>query len=375
MGVLRFPRPAALYIPKGEFNPLSPRLVTTNMISPPLSPDFSFDFETLPSDMLPALEYISNKLRTKMMHVTLIVGRQKPFSVDQGEPDFLITPITPLDTPTSEAFAQITARAAKKFPLESSSVWADTLQWSNSQQKGEKDTERRKYLVHRSIVQNEILFSQEGLTLLSIDRVYTLKHRLRALTEGRARMPEHVYIASCAKLLQKTIEDYNGRPFSKAFFHLIYDHLHVRDDLLVKVAGEYKLKYGTEGIVLPAPPKAAPAAPKKRLVRNESQNRYRQQRSSPSTTTSTIPRSITPRNMKTMKAATSTKENRTSKDNRVRRYEIPPTRGPKTPLSASDVTPITRNEWNILMGPGWNGHCRGQVTCIPVHVQQFVDWV
>jgi hypothetical protein len=25
-------------------------------------------------------------------------------------------------------------------------------------------------------------------------------------------------------------------------------------------------------------------------------------------------------------------------------------RGPKTPLSASDVTPITRNEWNILVG-------------------------
>jgi hypothetical protein len=24
-------------------------------------------------------------------------------------------------------------------------------------------------------------------------------------------------------------------------------------------------------------------------------------------------------------------------------------RGPKTPLSASDVTPITRNEWNILV--------------------------
>jgi hypothetical protein len=352
MGVLRFPRPAALYIPKGEFN------ITTDMISPPLSPEFSFDFETLPPNLLPALEYISNKLRSKMMHVSLIVGRQKPFSADAGEPDLVIVPISPLDTPTSEAFSIITSKAAKKFPLDSSSsFWTDTLQWCK--RGSGKQTERKKYLIHRSIVQNEILFGQEGLTLLNIDRVYTLKHRLRTVSEGKARMPEHVYISSCAALLKKTISEYNGRPFSKAFFHLIYDHLHVRDDLLVKVAVEYTQKYGTTGIVLPTPPKPLPAP--KRVTRNEALRRY-QQRYTPSPVSSTGATTATSRTMK----ATS------SRDTRIRGLEMPPpTRGPKTPLSASDVTPITRNEWNILMGPGWNGGCGGgqEMVYIPVPVK------
>ncbi|KAK2762590.1 hypothetical protein FQN54_000763 [Arachnomyces sp. PD_36] len=389
MGVLRFPRPAALYIPKGEFN------ITTNMISPPLSPDFSYEFDTISSNMIPALEYISNKLRSKRMHVSLIIGRQKPFSADDGEPDLVITPISPLDTPTSEAFSMITSKAAKKFPLDSSSFWANTLQWCNSQQqKRETQTERKKYLIHRSLVQNEILFGQEGLTLLSMDRVYTFKHRLQTLSNGRARMPEHVYISSCAKLLKRTIQEYNGRPFSKAFFHLIYDHLHVRDDLLNKVATEYKQKYGATGIVIPAPPKPLPTP--RRVARNEALRRYQQQQqqkisptsstSSGDTTAATVGRTTTTVASRTMKATS-------ARDTRIRRHEMPPpsrgltpsrgptpTRNPRTPLSASDVTPITRNEWNILMGPGWNGQCcaaaaaaAGQeMVYIPVPVKQWV---
>ena len=363
MGVLRFPRPAALYIPKGEFN------ITTNMISPPLSPDFTFNFETLPSNLLPGLEYISNKLRSKMMHVTLIVGRQKPFTAQEGEPDLTIVPISPLDTPTCEAFTMITTKAAKKFPLDSSSFWTDTLQWCHSHRREGKPTDRKKYLIHRSIVQNEILFGQEGLTILNMDRVYSFKRRLRTVSEGKARMPEHVYISSCATLLKKTISEYDGRPFSKAFFHLIYDHLHVRDDLLVKVAEEYKQKYGTVGIVMPSP-KPLPAP--KRIGRNEALRRYQQQRHPPPSSSSTVAYTGT---SKTMKATS-------PKDARVRRNDmLQPTRNPKTPLSASDVTPITKNEWNILMGPGWSGRCGAAAAAaapgqefvyIPVPVKQWV---
>lgn len=72
MGVIRLPRPTGLYVPTSPT-----RSLTTDMISSPLSPDFTFDSETLPPSILPALEYISYKLEQKMMHATLLVGRGK----------------------------------------------------------------------------------------------------------------------------------------------------------------------------------------------------------------------------------------------------------------------------------------------------------
>ncbi|KAL4889185.1 hypothetical protein BDV59DRAFT_187073 [Aspergillus ambiguus] len=311
MGVIRLPRPTGLYVPSSPT-----RSLTTEMISPPLSPSFNFDSETLPPSILPALEYISSKLQQKMMHVTLLVGRGKPYPTGQPS-DLMVIPVTPLDAPGTRTLFRAVAKGAAKFSLGQS--WTDALARSQYERTANE------YLMHQSILQNEVVFSREGLTLLNVDRIYTFKRRLCILSHC-ASAPDDTYIASCVQLLHRTIQDFQGRPFSKAFFHRVYEQLDVRDNLLARVAAAYKKEFaGAEGIVMPAVPPAAAVVPPRRGVAEHSARR------SP---------------IRTVRAR---REPVPPKFRAVVAGSKPSKRGPKTPLSASDVTPITRNEWNMLM--------------------------
>lgn len=294
MGVIRIPRPTGIYVPNSPS-----RLLSNEMISPPLSPDFNFDSETLVPSLIPALEYISSKLQQRMMHVTLLVGRGKPYPTGQAS-DLMIIPITQLDAQSWRVLERAIAKGSKKFSLGQG--------WTEALNRSQYERQANEYLVHQSIMQNEVVFSQEGLTLLNMDRIYTFKRRLCILSNAPFSKADDHSMASCVKLLRRLVNDVQGRPFSKAFFHRIYEQLDVRDELLTAVATAYKNTHKQEAIILPPRAKAENSS-----------------RGSPIRTV------------------------------RVRRQPppsksgIPTKRGPKTPLSASDVTPITRNEWNILV--------------------------
>ena len=290
MGVLRIiPRPLLL--------PSSPtRSITSDMISPPLSPDFNFDADILTPSTLPALEYISTKLQQKSIHVTLMVGREKPYPTGDSS-DLVLIPAYQLEPQAWKNFCRIVEKGARKFSLGRS--WTDALSRQHEQTSNQ-------YLIQQSILQNDVLFSQEGLTLLNVDRLYTLKRRLSVVSSGNTHLPADVYINSCVKLLRKTIREFQGRPFSKAFFHRVYDHLNVTDDVLLELASAYKATYGQDGIVVQ----------KAQHIKK--------------------PSGRAPRVQKVLMSP---------------RHGVFLKRGPRTPLSASDVTPITKNEWNILMSP------------------------
>ncbi|KAL4867400.1 hypothetical protein BDV12DRAFT_171363 [Aspergillus spectabilis] len=297
MVAIRLPRPTGVYVPS------SPRSVTSDMISSPLSADFNFDSETLTPSIIPALEYISHKLQQKMMHVTLLVGRGKPYPTGQPS-DLIVIPSAVLEASAYRTLSRTIAKASTRFSLGQS--------WSDALTRAQHERHANEYLIERSILQNEVVFSREGLTLLNIDRIYTFKRRLCILSSTKSTTSlRESYINSCVRLLHRTIEDFQGRPFSKAFFHRVYEQLDVRDDLISLVAEVYKQQYNQEGIVIPPPPKPVTIEKKTAPIRTI---RIRKQ---------TTPRSA----------------------------NAPTKRGPKTPLSASDVTPITRNEWNLLFGP------------------------
>lgn len=312
MGVIRFPRPTGIYVPS------SPTRLTNEMISPPLSSDFTFDSETVTPSTLPALEYISTKLQQRMMHVTLLVGRGKPYPT--GEPsDLMIIPITPLDTPSWRILERAIAKGAKKFSLGQS--------WSDALNRSQYERQANEYLVQQSILQNEVVFSQEGLTLLNMDRIYTFKRRLCILSNKPFSRTDNQSMSSCVKLFHRLIADLRGRPFSKAFFHRVYEQLDVRDDLLTAVATAYKNTHNKEAIILPQPAQQEEPKPRPK-PKSKAQNPQK----SPV-------RAVRVRCQQPPPPAKSS----------MQRAGIPAKRGPKTPLSASDVTPITRNEWNILV--------------------------
>lgn len=119
-------------------------------------------------------------------------------------------------------------------------------------------------LVRRSLLQNEVLFSSEGLTLLGLDRLYTFKSALAAYTRalGKAPMsPRSPALNSTAMMMTTTteatrfIEDAvdelrrlvlanGGRQVSRADLHRSYDWMGVNAGALADVERMYRRAYG-----------------------------------------------------------------------------------------------------------------------------------
>ncbi|XXH05070.1 hypothetical protein Hte_011494 [Hypoxylon texense] len=126
-------------------------------------------------------------------------------------------------------------------------------------------------LVRRSILQNEVLFSSEGLTLLGLDRLYTFKSALaayaRSISSGATSLSLTVAAAAAAAAAAsaspaprstdgtRAIEDAvdslrrlvlanGGRPVSRSDLHRSYDWLGVNARALRDVEGMYKRAYG-----------------------------------------------------------------------------------------------------------------------------------
>ena len=259
------------------------RRVTKNMISAPVSPSFDGVPDIIPFWHAPLLEYLSRKLLEKHLHITLIVS--------QHASDTHLISASSLDPRPRTVLAKLVPKATQRFPA--GKQWLDALSQDPLDARPHSS-----YLRRRSIIQNEILFSSEGLTLLSIDHVYTFKHHLATLsspgTRARLEAPEDSLVRSVHHLHRITAA-YGGRPLTKAYILRAYDHLHVDEELLRRVCAAYEDKYGRAGILLAGKDSGSPR---------------------PEEAAKTF-----------------------------RRHSGPP----KTPNSASEVTPITQNEWELLI--------------------------
>lgn len=362
MGVMRLPRPTGIYVPN------SPRTLTNDMISPPLSPEFSFDSETVTPSLLPALEYISAKLQQRMMHVTLLIGRGKPYPTGQPS-DLMIIPIHSIEPPAWRVLERAIAKGSRKFSLGSS--------WTDAISRSQYERQANDHLVKQSILQNEVIFSQEGLTLLNMDRIYTFKRRMCILSTRPFSRNDEQSMSSCVRLLHRIVADFSGRPFSKAFFHRVYEQLDVPDEQLTAIAVAYKNVHSQDAIILPVQAKALAPDPAPAPVAVPAKVEAKVEAIVPAKVLPKVQAKVQPkleakvqpkaaeRVILKPKAdpipirvkAERPREVKRSPIQTVRgRRQPPPSkmrghnkRGPKTPLSASDVTPITRNEWNILV--------------------------
>ncbi|KUI64070.1 hypothetical protein VM1G_10831 [Cytospora mali] len=79
----------------------------------------------------------------------------------------------PLDSRADKLVTSTLARANRKFNLGGSLSARDAATY-----------DLQPYVLHRSIIQNELLFSSEGLTLLSLDHLYTFKCALAHYAAG-----------------------------------------------------------------------------------------------------------------------------------------------------------------------------------------------
>ncbi|KAK2877096.1 hypothetical protein FQN49_001419 [Arthroderma sp. PD_2] len=322
---------------RGEIRPPSTDPLTRDMISPPLSQESAFDSNLIAPQVYSGLEYVSHKLQSNTLHLTLILSRAKPLPIGQGC-NLTVFPVGTLSDNARHLFSKYIRRAARKYHLQSK--WMAL----SSSSTGMDAMFNPEYLIDRSLKQNDVLVSLEGLTVLNIDRTYTLKQYLNALSTPWVtpntmidHIPSRIYTDACLCLLRQSVQSTGGRPFTKSFFYHAYNHLHFEDQLIVDIAKEYVSRYKQVAIVLPKPepeakpeperkPEAKPEEPKPELAENSKEVKLENQKvkkkeilaSSPATRRVSFAKALSP-----LRA--------------------------RTPHSASDVTPITRSEWNILV--------------------------
>ncbi|EFR04242.1 hypothetical protein MGYG_07249 [Nannizzia gypsea CBS 118893] len=341
---------------RGDTRPPSTDPLTRDMISPPLSQESAFDSNMIAPQVYSGLEYVSNKLQSNTLHLTLILSRGKPLPIGQGC-NLTVFPVGTLSDNERHIFSKYIRRAARKYHLQPK--WM-ALSSSSS---GMDAMFNPEYLIDRSLKQNDVLISLEGLTILNIDRTYTLKQYLNALSTPWVtpntmidRIPSRIYTDACLYLLRQSVQSTGGRPFTKSFFYHAYNHLHFEDQLIVDIANEYFARYKQVAIVLPKPPPPEPIPEPELKPKVELKPDIK-----PDVVVSK------PKEDKVEKQIVKKKEIAAS-SLATRRVSFAKALSPlraRTPHSASDVTPITRTEWNILVSDSTVGRKKPVQLTVP----------
>lgn len=206
---------------------------------PPLLPSFHWDLQTTCKPMLPAFQYISHKLYQRELSVALIISDHEPH----------VIPVWPLPRRSQLIFAKIIRKACRKFSLEPSWLTAVASVSNKCLPKVFEAYQPDSYIVRRSIVQNDIIFSDEGLTLLSMDNIYTFKQLLCTLSKPDwVANSRDVCLSSCVHLLQRINEVYTDPKLSRGYLARVYKEVEFRQEAFEEVTTAFSTNYCTASI-------------------------------------------------------------------------------------------------------------------------------
>ena len=200
---------------------------------------FKWDLQTRSTPLIPAFKYISSKLHQHELSVALIVSDQDPY----------VIPVWPLPRKSQTILAQTIRKAVKKFSLQPG--WLTALASAPSKCLPKIfDTHRpNSYIVRRSLVQHELIFSEEGLTLLGIDHIYTFKQLLCTLSKKNwVPHARDICLSSCVHLLQRINIVYTDPKVSKAYLERVYDEIEFQKESYDEVVAAYDVNYCTASI-------------------------------------------------------------------------------------------------------------------------------
>ena len=196
-----------------------------------------WDLPKTSKPMSAALEYISARLSEEGLSIQLIISDQAPF----------IIPIWQLSSRSQITLCRIVRKACEKFTLAPS--WLTALASLSK-----KDLPNifntytpDMYIVRRSILQREVVFVSEGLTLLTIDHVFTFKQLLRTLSKKDwVSGSRYRCLESSVSLLSRIQRIYNGTPVTATYIKRVYQEIPLQSATLNEVITEYNARYCTE---------------------------------------------------------------------------------------------------------------------------------
>lgn len=230
-------RKLGLRRPKTTRNPPSLNHVALNP-EPPFS---QWDMQSTYIPIFPAFRYVSRKLAQRKLYIPLIIS-------DQGHS---VIPTWPISRSAQIIFTKIVRKACTRF--EFSPIWMTKIAANSAKQNAKEVFNTHSpdsYLVRRSLIQHEIVFGGEGLTLLAIDHVYTFKHLLRILSETisgpRCRS---ACLSSCVELLHRINTIYTGHKPLMGYFLRVYNDIGINRETLDEVYEAYTIKYSDSRVI------------------------------------------------------------------------------------------------------------------------------
>ncbi|KAL9131107.1 MAG: hypothetical protein Q9217_000869 [Psora testacea] len=207
----------------------------------PQQPCFRWDLRATCKPMIPAFHYISQQLTHHGLQIALIISHHGP----------CVIPIWPLPQKSQIILTRILRKACARYERHTPN-WMTALASISSKKDLPAIFEAYKpdaYIIRRSIVQNEIIFSAKGLTLLSIDHIYTLKQLLCTLSKKDwVSYSRQVCLSSCVHLLHRINTIHNRTKFSKAYIARVYQDTPLQEETLDLVMAEYDANFCTASI-------------------------------------------------------------------------------------------------------------------------------
>jgi len=354
--------------------------ITKDCISAPRESGSSLqDSKKLPSQLGQALDYVSDRLMRKHVHLTLIVVKQELSSASISSSPKSPTPSrsssrssfsrvhlpslpgSPRSTKSSASRSSSVSSKSTSSSLPSLSRRSTTTQepdpyglslhytstllgsgWlippysstsSLSLSKSASGPKLTSDLIRHSLHQHDIVYGSESLTLLAVDRIYTFKLALLEYSKTFMPAPSPKYnpLSREEKLKQRNqakiraldelrllVLFHKNRPISQSYLLRSYDHLSISVPALRSVNEAYKACFHADGVDIDAVRPLIPSSP---LLRSPSGK----------TINSAVVHDMT------MKSG-------------MHQVDLGPYyRAPTTPTHYEQVTPITRDEWDTLM--------------------------
>lgn len=209
-----------------------------NPVTPPSH--FQWDLAATSASIYPALDFVSQRLVKHGLQISLLVSDQAPF----------VIPVWELPQRSQIILTKTIRKACNKFSVSPS--WMTALAALDGKKELPRIFEQQKpdsYIIRRSLLQREIVYSAEGLMLLSVDHIYTLKQLLCTLSKPDwVLWSRHVCLSSCVHLLRRINAIHDGTQFTKAYMARVYLDVPFAGRTFDEVNAEYDATYCTANI-------------------------------------------------------------------------------------------------------------------------------
>jgi len=200
-----------------------------------------FDMLMTAPQLIRALEFVSRELRRKRLHILLVVsGDVLPCLLFGERPTcraMSILRATKLTPKSLSILSRAIQRAGEKFGLGAN--------WMNTQLESDVPDKLKDSVIYRSLIQKDIVFSSESLTLVAVDHCYALKSQL-----GEAsRVYRDAQLDDAVLLLRRVVFISRGRPLTRGYIRRRYPSIEVSDQMLLRLNAEYEHKFKVRGVV------------------------------------------------------------------------------------------------------------------------------